>query len=179
MTRVQHDQVKPDMTIKLANHGPSGRWITVRRVIEVRPSSAQQAACSYVAMSYLNGKDKDKTFQVFLYEREDGYEVHPKSELLAAQAHQRNGRADVVNIVLREYSIKLAIVDSVDNEGEPCGYCSGANEITTNIYATVFSERNFGAPEESAWSACTPCTMYSIDQVEDVDPSHTITIERA
>lgn len=93
-----------------------------------------------------------------------------------AKANMRVGRADFVkNLVLREYSIKLAIVDRVDNEGVVCGYCC-TNPITTNVYAMVNTES--GRTEESAWSTCTTCTVYSLDQVEDVDPSHMITIER-
>lgn len=97
--------------------------------------------------------------------------------LAAAQAHQRKGRADFVqNVVLREYSIKFVIVDRVDNQGVTCCYCSGANTITTNIYATVTTDN--GRTEESAWGTCSTCAIYSIDNVEDVDPSHIITIER-
>lgn len=175
--RVQHSEIKQGMTIKLADHGPQGRWARIDHVVEQRADSRYSAASALVIVTYTGGRDAGTSQRIFLYERKGGYAVHPDSEISAAQLHQRKGRADFVkNVILREYSLKLAIVDRVDNQGEVCGYCT-TNLITTNISATVNTES--GRTEESAWSTCTPCTVYSIDKVEDVDPAHTITIERA
>jgi hypothetical protein len=179
MKRVQHDEIKPGMKIKLAHHGPRGRWVAIEHVYEVRTSSPTQEACAHTRAFYVSDQNK-KRFSLMIYADVNGYELHPQSALLAAQEVQRAGRGDVQNLVLREYSLKLCVVDRVDNQGEPCGYCNGANGITTNVYAKVFEEGNAsGRPVESAWSTCTTCTVYSLDQVEDVDPSHTVTLERA
>ena len=178
MKRVQHDEVKPGMKIKLAEHGPNGRWVGIEHIYETREGSPVQAPCRIVRAYYLSEANKGagvKRFQVILYARSEGYQLHPQSALLAAKEVMRAGRADVRNIVLREYSIKLVAVDRVDGQGEICGYCT-TNRINCNIYATTDTD---GRPEESAWSTCDKCTMYSIDQVEDVDPAHTVTIERA
>lgn len=177
MKRVQHDEIKPTMTIKLSNHGGSGRWATVHRIVEVRPGSAVEEACAKVIASYLNGAKKGEPFQLTIYAQESGYELHPESAILAAKGVMRKGRAEFVkNIVIREYTIKFAIVDRVDNQDVVCGYCL-QRPITSNIYATVATDG--GRTKESAWSTCGPCEIHSIDGVEDVDPSHTITIERA
>ena len=171
MKRVQHDEVKRGMK----STGPITRWVAVHEVIGHVLSGPHTEAHAKLMVSYVNGEDK-RQFQLNLYVSAQGYELHPQAALIDAQEHQRKGRADFVkNLVLREYSIKLAIVDRVDNEGVICGYCQ-TNTITTNVYATVTTES--GRAEESAWSTCTTCTVYSLDQVEDVDPSHTITIER-
>jgi hypothetical protein len=175
MKRVQHNEIKQYMTIKLPTLGPSGRWVTIHRVIEVRPATTKQAACALVLASYLNGRIAGKPFQVFLYERTDGYEVHANNAMIAAKAQQRVGRADVKNIVLRDYLIKFSAVDRVDNQGETCGYCH-EGDISCNVYAMVTADS--GRIEESTWPTCDPCALYSIDQVEDVDPSYAITIER-
>lgn len=173
---VQHDQVEPGMTIKLANHGPQGRWVRIVQVMELRPKTSQQEASALVGATYLNSSTPTREFRVVLYSREDGYEVHPQNKLLAAKAHQRTGRADVKNVILRDYSIKFVAVDRVDNQGETCGYCT-CNPIRCNIYATCTTDS--GHTEENTWSTCENCTLHSIDQVEDVDPSYTIMIERA
>jgi hypothetical protein len=165
MTTVRHDEVKQGMTIKDAR----GIWTYIHRVIKVGEPT-------YVSASNVNGQLAGKKFQLALYEQTSGYEVHPNSALIRAKAHQRAGRADVGNMVLQEYSIKLADVNRVDNEGEICGYCT-TNEITTNVYATVTTEN--GRTEESAWSTCTACTVDSIVRVENVDPAYTVTIERS
>jgi hypothetical protein len=174
MKRVQHNEIKQHMTIKIPTLGPSGRWATIHRVIEVRPETAKQAACALVLASYLNGRIAGKPFKVFLYERTDGYEVHANNAVIAAKAQQRVGRADVKNIVLRDYLIKFSAVDRVDNQGEPCEYCTdGApRPIVCNLYATTTSG------SEESWSTCDQDSLHSIDQVEDVDPSYAITIER-
>lgn len=168
MKRVQHNEIKPGMKIKV-----DGRWHAIHAV----HGSAFPESRAVFTASYVQGADAS-TFTLHVNACAEGFELHPQAALIDAQAHQRKGRADAQNIVLREYSIKLSIVDRVDNQGWTCGYCSGANTITTNIYAHVFSESNAGRVEESAWSTCTTCTVYSLDQVEDVDPSHTIIIER-
>lgn len=175
MKRVQHDEVKPGMTIR---QGASlvGRWVVVHEVYSMVVSSPHQEAHAKLRASYLNGRNQ-RHFQLNLYANPDGYEVHPQSALVAAQAHQRKGRAEFVqNVILREYSIKFVIVDRVDNQGIPCGYCSGHGTITANIYAKL--SRDNGAVEENNWSTCNACILTSIDEVEDVDPAHTITIER-
>jgi hypothetical protein len=179
MKRVQHNEVKPGITIKLPNHGPTGRWATIKRVIEVKPDTSKQAASAIVLASYLNGKDAGKDFQVYLYERASGYEVYPNSAMIAAKAVQRRGRADVENVALREYLIKFVAVDRVDNQAEPCGYCTDVypRGIACNLYAMVTTES--GRTEEASWSSCDACALHSIDQVEDVDPAHTVTIEGA
>lgn len=164
MKHVQHDQVKQGMTIKDAR----GIWVYVSRVI--KPGEP-----TYVMASNVNGRLAGQKFQLALYERPQGYELHPKSEMIHAQAHQRAGRADIGNVTIREYSIKFVIVDRVDSQGVSCGYCQ-TDAITSNIYATVSTES--GRTEESAWSTCVSCEIRSIDEVEDVDPAYTITIER-
>lgn len=179
MKRVQHDEVKPGMVIKLAHHGGAhGRWVTIEHIYGYKLSTPKREAAADVRAYYTNAQKRER-FGLQLFAQKEGYELHPQSALLAAQEVQRRGRADRMNVVLREYSIKLHVVDRVDNQGVPCGYCSGANMITSNIYATVFNESNCGRTEESAWSTCATCEIYSIDQVEDVDPAHTVTIERA
>lgn len=176
MKRVQHDEIKPGMVINLGHHGPRGRWVTVEHLYGFKLSSPTQEACANVRAYYTNAQKRER-FGLDLYQLDEGYQLHPQSELLAAKEVQRKGLADVQNIVLREYSIKLRRVDRVDNQGWTCGYCNGANMITSNIYATVNTEG--GRTEESAWSSCVTCEIHSIDEVEDVDPSHTVTIERA
>lgn len=174
MKRVQHSEVKAGMTIR---QGASlvGRWVVVHEVYGMVVSSPHQEAHAKLRVSYLNGRDQ-RHFQLNLYSNPDGYELHPESALVAAQAHQRKGRAEFVrNVVLREYSIKFVIVDRVDNQGVACGYCM-QHGITANIYAKL--SRDNGAVEENNWSSCSSCILPSIDQVEDVDPAYTITIER-
>lgn len=173
MTRVQHDEVKPGMVIKLANH--NGRWVTIEHVYGFKLGTPNQEASAEVRAYYTNAQKRDR-FRLSLYLLEDGYLLHPQSVMLAAKEVQRLGRADVKNVVLREYSIKFVAVDRVDNQGEGCCYCC-TNDITCNIYATVTTDSD--RTEESAWSTCDDCALNSIDGVEDVDPSHTITIERA
>jgi len=98
--------------------------------------------------------------------------------MIAALTKPTAGRADVGNVAMREYSIKFSAVDRVDNQGEECGYCDRVHApITCNIYATSTSDS--GRIEENAWSTCDSCALRSIDQVEDVDPAYTVTIERA
>jgi len=80
------------------------------------------------------------------------------------------------DLILRDYMVQIRVVEHVDNEGETCGYCC-ANEINCNIYATVTTDS--GRAEESAWSSCDTCAIYSIDQIEDVDTAHLVIIERA
>jgi len=176
MKRVQHCDVKQGLTIKLPNHGPTGRWATIDRVIEQRPDTDKQAASALVVVSYLNGRDSGKLLQILLYARVDGYEVHPNSSMIAARRHHRAGRADVKNIVLRDYVIKYSAVDRVDSQGETCGYCQ-ARPVTVNIYAHCHVAASRRA-EENTWPTCDRCALHSIDQVEDVDPSYAITIER-
>lgn len=172
--RVQHDEVKPGMTIKLKGYGPAGRWVTIEHIYGFKLSTLAQEASAEVRAYYTNAQEK-KRFTLSLYLLEEGYLLHPASEMLAAKNVQGAGRADVRNVILREYSIKLCIVDRVDNQGQGCGYCC-TKDITCNIYATVPTDE--GRTEESAWSTCDDCILPSM-QVEDVDPSHAITIERA
>lgn len=166
MERVQHDQVKAGMHIKL----PQGRWVEVGRVIKIRENTSRQAASALITAKYLGGRDAGKAVQIYLYERTDGYQLRPQGPA--------SGRADVKDAALREYSIRFVAVDRVDNQGEACGYCQDLySTITCNIYATVTTES--GRAEESAWSTCESCVFYSIDQVEDVDPAYKIIIERS
>lgn len=173
MKRVQHDQVKQGMKIK-----HTGRWIAIHHVYEIVPQSHHTEAHAKLLVSNVGGRDQRK-FALNLYSEPNGYELHPQAALLAAQAHQRKGRAEFVkNVVLREYSIKFAAVDRVDNQGVDCGYCTDVypHPITCNIYATSTTDN--GRAEDNVWSTCEACALRSIDQVEDVDPAYTITIER-
>lgn len=177
MKRVQHDEVKPGMTIR-NNASLIGRWVVVHEVYERVPNGPHVEGHAKLRVSYLSGRDK-RHFQLNLYRNPGGYELHPESALQAAQEGQRKGRADFVqNVVLREYSIKFVAVDRVDNEGMACGYCDHEQgRINCNIYATTTTES--GGTENEAWSSCDACVLRSIDQVEDVDPAHVITIERS
>jgi len=176
MKRVQHNEVKPGMKLRLTDgYGPRGRWVCIEHVYEIHTGLVPSAHVRAYWHSDAVKGGAVKRFGLSLIEREDGYELHPQSALLNAQEHQRKGRADAENVILREYSIKFSAVDRVDNQGETCCYCH-EGDISCNIYATVTAES--GRTEENAWSTCDACALYSIDQVEDVDPSYAITIER-
>lgn len=175
MKRVQHNEVKAGMKLRLTEgYGLHGRWVCIDHVYEIRKDSVHVRA--YWHSDTLKGGPV-KRFGLALYQQKDGYELHPQTAFLTAKEVMRKGRADVQNIVLREYTVKFVAVGLVDNQGRECGYCDREHApITCNVYATVTDE--MGRPEESAWSTCDRCALPSIDQVEDVDPSHTITIER-
>lgn len=173
MKRVQHNEVKPGMKIKVHRN----RWVAVHEIYSQVTNSPHTVAHLKLKVSYVNGREK-QPFQLNLYERPEGYELHPQAALLDAQAGQRAGRASVESVVLRNYVVDFVAVDHVDNQGDPCGYCTDVypHPIACNVYATVITDS--GRTEASMWSTCEACALHSIDQVEDVDSAHTVTIER-
>lgn len=79
---------------------------------------------------------------------------------------------DIGRVPLRDYYLRYAVVQEVDNAGTPCTHCQLiGNDVEVNIHATDMD----GNPlyEES----CLQCVLMLVDRVLDVDPSFTITVE--
>lgn len=75
---------------------------------------------------------------------------------------------------LRDYLIRYAVVESVDNQGDACPHCQElASYVTCNIYATTWTG------EDATAQSCNRCALAVVDEHLDVDPSFVVTIERA
>ncbi len=74
---------------------------------------------------------------------------------------------------IRDYLIRLAIVDEVDNEGEQCQVCElrGAR-IECNVYARDMD----GNPLYG--DVCTECVLPMVDETWDTDPARVVLVER-
>src|SRR5688500_9258075 len=72
MKRVQHDEIKPGMKVKVDHHGPRGRWVAIEHVYEVRASSPTQEACVNTRAFYVSDQNR-KRFSLMLYAKPEGY----------------------------------------------------------------------------------------------------------
>lgn len=83
---------------------------------------------------------------------------------------------DMKPVVLRDYLVQYRMVETVDNQGQSCGYCE-ERPIICNVYATT--NTLWGHVEQQCWSTCDTCVIHSIDGVEDVATEYLIIVERA
>lgn len=76
--------------------------------------------------------------------------------------------------ILRAYSVCVHIVPSVDNQGEPCGFCGDAHAgVAVNVYAT-----NMDGFDQCA-DCCPACIPYVLDDQMDICPTFPVVIELA
>lgn len=84
--------------------------------------------------------------------------------------HILNGRTGV----LRSYSVTMRVVETVDNQGEQCGFCGYCDAlVAVNIYATDQEHRDHCA------DACLGCIAYVVDNHIDINPVVPVVIEIA
>lgn len=79
---------------------------------------------------------------------------------------------DTGRVPVRDYYLRYAVVQEVDNAGSPCTHCQTiGNDVEANIHATDTD----GKPlyEES----CLCCVLSLVDRFMDVDPAFTVTVE--
>lgn len=82
--------------------------------------------------------------------------------------------------ILRDYTVRYMVVEEVDNEGADCEYCAEIYDdgdtgvVTHQVYAVPFASYEC----QTTWGTCVRCALGSVDQVEDIDPSFTVLIEK-
>lgn len=77
-------------------------------------------------------------------------------------------------VALRRYSVALAIVPTVDNEGEQCEYCAEVDRpIVANVYVTDMDGQDHCA------DTCGKCIVYVVDGHLDTNPDLPVIIEIA
>jgi hypothetical protein len=60
--------------------------------------------------------------------------------------------------VLRDYSVRVHVVTSVDNQGEACGFCGYVdNRVAVNIYGVTLDDGDVCA------DCCLNCIAYVLD----------------
>lgn len=76
--------------------------------------------------------------------------------------------------ILRTYNVRMHIVSTVDNQGEPCGFCGDACAmVAANIYATT--QDRLGECADS----CLSCIAYVLDNQMDINSAFPVVIELA
>ena len=82
--------------------------------------------------------------------------------------------------ILRDYTIRYMVVEEVDNEGDECGYCADlfADQEPLSITHQVYAVPHASYESQTTWGTCVRCALPSIDEVEDIDPSFTVLIEK-
>lgn len=75
--------------------------------------------------------------------------------------------------VLRDYLIRYAIVESVDNQGADCRWCALEGHT---VDCTVYVHDMDGNPQTA--ETCTACALVVVDQEIDTDPARLVLIER-
>ena len=79
---------------------------------------------------------------------------------------------DIGRVPLRDYYLRYAVVQEVDNAGTPCVHCQTiGNDVEVNVHATDTDGHQLY--EES----CLGCVLSLVDRFLDVDPSFTVTLE--
>lgn len=74
------------------------------------------------------------------------------------------------NSMLREYTVRYRVVESVDGQGDACEYCQAAS-----VYANTYLRDMDG--DEITFGSCRLCVFPTIDGTYDTDPSYIVTVE--
>lgn len=78
------------------------------------------------------------------------------------------------DLVLRRYSVALAIVATVDNQGAQCEYCGDVDHLVlANVYVTDMDGQDHCA------DTCGGCVTYVIDGHLDTNPDMPVIVELA
>jgi hypothetical protein len=75
---------------------------------------------------------------------------------------------------LRRYTVRLSVVEHVDNQGTQCEYCGDTDAlVAANVYATDYQGDTHCA------DTCPGCIVYFVDGHLDTNPNQPVTIEIA
>ena len=75
---------------------------------------------------------------------------------------------------LRSYTVRMAVVDTVDNQGAQCEYCADVDALVgANVYVVDYENQIHCA------DCCLGCIVYVIDGHIDTNPERPVTIEIA
>lgn len=75
---------------------------------------------------------------------------------------------------LRSYTVRLSVVEHVDNQGAQCEYCGEVDQlVAANVYCTDY------AGDTHCADCCLGCIVYILDGHVDTDPNRPVTIEIA
>jgi hypothetical protein len=76
--------------------------------------------------------------------------------------------------ILREYTLVMRIVDTVDNQGAQCEFCGNVDAtVAANVYATDHAHQDHCA------DTCLSCIVYVTDNHIDINPIFPVVVEIA